>query len=152
METAYDLDRFVDAQNAGRIYDRAVAELRDGQKRSHWMWFVFPQMTGLGRSPTSRRFGISGLDEARAYLRHEVLGFRLLECTRILETLEATSAQRVFGAVDALKLRSSMTLFRGAAPDEPLFQHILDRFFDGIGDPAADDLRMTNDQETNRRM
>ena len=127
-----DLERFVDAQ-AGS-YDRALAELRAGRKTGHWMWWVFPQVAGLGMSDTSRAYAVADLDEARAYLRHDVLGPRLRECCRALLDLEDVSATRVLGGIDAMKLRSSMTLFAAADPAEPLFTDVLDRFYDGEGD------------------
>jgi uncharacterized protein (DUF1810 family) len=134
----YDLQRFVTAQAAGGTYDRAAAELRAGRKTSHWMWFVFPQIAGLGYSPTSRMYAITSLAEARAYLAHPVLGPRLTECATILAGLQARTAEQIFGEVDALKLCSSMTLFARAAPAEPVFQQILDQYFDGHPDPATD--------------
>ncbi|MGN6676903.1 MAG: DUF1810 domain-containing protein [Streptosporangiaceae bacterium] len=138
MDDRYDLERFVTAQNAGSTYDRAVGELRAGFKSSHWMWFVFPQIAGLGQSPTSRQFAISSAAEATAYLEHPVLGPRLRECARILAGLKGRSADQIFGSVDAMKLRSSMTLFHRAAPDEALFSQVLTRYFDGIPDHATD--------------
>src|ERR1700750_1531474 len=105
----YDLQRFVAAQDSGDTYEAAIAELRDGRKRSHWMWFVFPQIAGLGRSPTAQRYAIASLEEAQAYLAHPVLGPRLLECARVLTELSGLTASDVFGGLDALKLRSSMT-------------------------------------------
>jgi uncharacterized protein (DUF1810 family) len=139
---SYDLSRFVTAQNAGGTYDRAIAELRRGQKTSHWMWFVFPQIAGLGLSATSRTYAIASLDEAKAYLRHPVLGRRMLECVGILNALAtpAASAESVFGAVDAQKLRSSLTLFlRAAQPEEqPEVRRALERFFGGVADAATD--------------
>ena len=132
------LQRFVVAQDAGGTYHRAVAELRRGRKSSHWMWFVFPQIAGLGRSPMSQRFAISSLSQARAYLRHPVLGPRLCECASILARLPDCDAEQVFGAVDAQKLRSSMTLFARAAEDETLFVQVLDRYFNGVPDSATD--------------
>jgi uncharacterized protein (DUF1810 family) len=134
----YGLQRFVDAQEQAATYDRALAELRAGRKTSHWMWFVFPQIAGLGQSPMSRSYAISSLSEARAYLDHPVLGPRLLECTRALVELPGGSAVDVLGAVDATKLRSSMTLFARAAPGEPLFQQVLDRYYDGVMDEATE--------------
>jgi uncharacterized protein (DUF1810 family) len=131
----YDLQRFVDAQ--AHSYDEALAELRAGEKRTHWMWFVFPQVAGLGRSPTAQRFAISGLEEARAYLSHPVLGRRLVESARALAGLDTADPERVFGAVDARKLQSSMTLFALAAPDEPVFREVLDHYFDGTEDDAT---------------
>ena len=133
-----DLSRFVAAQDEGGVYERAVAELEAGRKTSHWMWFVFPQIAGLGRSATAQRFAIASLAEAEEYLRHPVLGPRLLECTRIVAETTGRSADEIFGAVDAMKLRSSMTLFARAAPSEPLFGRVLDRYFDGIPDTATE--------------
>ena len=134
----YDLQRFVAAQDAGGTYDRAAAELRGGRKSSHWMWFIFPQIAGLGYSPAARTYAITSLDEARAYLAHPVLGARLIECATILTRLPGRSAEQVFGEVDALKLRSCITLFRHAAPDEPVFRQVLDQYFGGIPDPATE--------------
>jgi uncharacterized protein (DUF1810 family) len=131
----YDLQRFVTAQEP--VMDRVRAELRRGRKASHWMWFVFPQVAGLGSSPTAQHYAISGLDEARAYLAHPVLGPRLVECARLAAAVEGRSAREVFGSPDDLKLRSSMTLFARAAPDEPAFAAVLDRFFDGEPDPRT---------------
>lgn len=136
----YDLARFVTAQDAGGTYERAVAELRAGRKTSHWIWFVFPQVAGLGRSPASRQFSISTLDEARAYLDHPVLGRRLRECAGILASLAGRSAEQIFGSLDAMKLRSSMTLFQRAAPDEALFGQVLASYFDAMPDPATEQL------------
>ena len=133
----FGLQRFVDAQDGGGTYDQALRELQAGRKRSHWMWFVFPQVAGLGSSPMARHYAISGLPEARAYLAHPVLGRRLLDCARALTELETADPERVLGPVDAVKLRSSMTLFGLAAPDEPLFREVLDRFFDGAADEAT---------------
>jgi uncharacterized protein (DUF1810 family) len=131
------LERFRAAQDEGGTYDRAVAELRAGQKRSHWMWFVFPQIAGLGRSPMAQRYAIASLDEARAYLADPVLGARLRECARILTGLGESDAGLVLGGIDALKLRSSMTLFALADPQEPVFAEVLDRFFGGEQDAAT---------------
>jgi uncharacterized protein (DUF1810 family) len=133
----YDLQRFVDAQDDGSAYRAALGELRAGRKRSHWMWFVFPQVAGLGASPMARRYAIRGLAEARAYLAHPVLGPRLLECARALTALDGTDAPAVLGSTDAMKLRSSMTLFAAAAPDEPVFTAVLDQYFGGVHDPAT---------------
>jgi uncharacterized protein (DUF1810 family) len=138
MDDSYDLSRFVAAQDAGGTYDRAAAELRRGRKTGHWMWFVFPQIAGLGQSLTSRRFAISSVDEARAYLAHPVLGPRLAESAGILAQTRGRSAEQIFGSLDAQKLRSSMTLFLRAAPGEPEFRQVLDRYFDGVADPATD--------------
>ncbi len=137
MTGADPLRRFVDAQDGG-VHARALEELRRGRKTSHWMWFVFPQIAGLGRSETARHFAIASLDEARAYVAHPVLGPRLIECAQALAGLHETSAEAVLGPVDAMKLRSSMTLFARAAPDEPVFGEVLDRYFDGKGDPATE--------------
>jgi uncharacterized protein (DUF1810 family) len=133
----YRLHRFVDAQDDGRTYAHALGELRDGNKRSHWMWFVFPQVAGLGRSSMAQAYAISGLDEARAYLAHPVLGARLRESAGVLASGAGTDPERIFGAVDALKLRSSMTLFAHAAPEEAVFRTVLDRFFAGAEDDAT---------------
>lgn len=129
-----DLERFVSAQDAGGTYDRALGELRAGRKTSHWMWFVFPQVAGLGRSDTARAYALHGLDEARAYLAHDVLGPRLRECCRALLDIECVSADEVLGGVDAMKLRSSMTLFARADPSDPVFPEVLARFFGGRED------------------
>ena len=138
MSDPYDLQRFVDAQDRGGTYDRALQELRDGRKTSHWMWFVFPQIAGLGHSPMAQRYAISSLDEARAYLAHPVLGDRLRESARALTGLDTSDPGEVLGGIDALKLRSSMTLFARAAPDEPLFTQVLDQLFGGAADDATD--------------
>ncbi len=130
-----DLSRFVDAQ-AG-TYGQALAELRAGRKTSHWMWFVFPQVAGLGRSPTAQHYAISGLDEARAYLAHPVLGARLVECAQALLDLPGSDAAAVLGPVDAMKLRSSMTLFARADPAQPVFRAVLERYFAGQEDEAT---------------
>ena len=134
----YDLRRFVAAQDAGATYDHAIAELRRGHKTSHWMWFVFPQIAGLGQSSTSRMYAITSLAEARAYLAHPVLGPRLLDSAAIVAGVAGRTAEQIFGGIDAQKLRSSMTLFLRAAPGEPVFQHVLDRYFAGTPDPATD--------------
>ncbi|MFC0678148.1 DUF1810 domain-containing protein [Lysobacter korlensis] len=130
----HDLRRFVEAQDQGGVYENAVQELRRGRKQSHWMWFVFPQLRGLGSSSMAVRYGIASLDEARAYLAHPVLGPRLLECAEIVASSDGGSADAIFGPVDAVKLRSSMTLFAEAGTDAETFQRVLDRFFDGSGD------------------
>jgi uncharacterized protein (DUF1810 family) len=131
----FDLRRFVDAQ-AG-VYDSVLAELRAGRKRSHWMWFVFPQLRGLGSSPTAVRFSISSIDEARAYLAHDVLGLRLRECARLVAAIDGRTADEIFGWPDDMKLRSSMTLFARAADDDREFVAVLEKFYGGEGDPAT---------------
>ena len=136
MSDPFDLQRFVDAQDAGGTWRQALAELRAGAKRSHWMWFVLPQVAGLGRSATAQRYAISGAAEARAYLAHPVLGPRLLESARALTGLDTTDPVRVLGSVDAQKLQSSMTLF-AAVSDDPVFTEVLDRYFAGAPDPAT---------------
>ena len=136
----YDLGRFVTAQDSGGAYAQAVAELRRGAKISHWMWFVFPQIAGLGHSPTARHFAISSVAEARAYLAHPVLGPRLTECAGILAGRTGRTADQIFGGIDALKLRSSMTLFRLADPGQEVFGQVLDRYYDGLPDTATERL------------
>ncbi|WP_420141404.1 DUF1810 domain-containing protein [Sphingomonas sp.] len=137
MTDPYDLDRFVTAQAA--TYPSALDEIRRGHKRSHWMWFVFPQIAGLGRSPTAIHYSITSLDEARAYLAHPLLGARLRESVSALQALPAADAEAVFGSVDSTKLRSSLTLFAHAAPGEQLFGEALSRWF---GEPDAATLRL----------
>ena len=136
----FDLGRFVTAQDVGGSYEQAVAELQAGRKVSHWMWFVFPQMAGLGQSPTSKRYAIRSVAEARAYLAHPVLGPRLHECAEILTALSGRTAEDILGGIDAMKLRSSMTLFQHAEPDEPAFGSVLGRYFGGVPDPATERL------------
>ncbi|MBF4591424.1 DUF1810 domain-containing protein [Curtobacterium sp. VKM Ac-1395] len=128
----FDLDRFVRAQDG--VHGVALAELRRGRKSSHWMWFVFPQLAGLGRSATAERFAVTGPDEARAYLAHPVLGSRLAEVTDAAATVPASSVDALMGGIDALKLRSSMTLFAAVAPDPAPFRRVLDRWWDGAED------------------
>ncbi len=134
----HDLQRFLDAQE--HVYPGALAELGRGRKTGHWMWFIFPQLAGLGRSEISRAYAIGSLDEARAYVAHPVLGARLRECSRVLLAAEGTSAEAIFGPIDALKLRSCMTLFLRAAPDESLFAQVLDRYYGGVADRVTDSL------------
>ncbi len=131
------LERFVEAQDEGGTYERALAELRAGRKTSHWMWFVFPQIEGLGQSPMSRAYAIASLDEASAYLDHPVLGPRLRQCAQALLDLgsDAGSAAQILGGIDAVKLRSSMTLFARA---DPLFQRVLERYFGGEADEETE--------------
>jgi uncharacterized protein (DUF1810 family) len=128
----FDLERFLNAQ-AGS-YDRALAEIRAGHKRSHWMWFVFPQLDGLGHSSTAKHYAVRTLDEARAYLDHPVLGPRLRECAEAAARVEGRSAVEVFGYPDDLKLRSSATLFACVSPPGSVFHRLLDRYFDGRPD------------------
>ena len=129
----YQLQRFVDAQQ--HVYDAALAEIRAGRKVSHWMWFVFPQLAGLGHSARAIHYGIRGLDEARAYLEHPLLGTRLQECAAALEALPPSlSAHAVFGTPDDLKLRSCLTLFGHALVGGSIFGRLIDRYFDGRGD------------------
>jgi uncharacterized protein (DUF1810 family) len=135
MSDPYDLRRFVLAQQD--VYDAARSELRAGRKTSHWMWFIFPQIAGLGRSASAQKYSIGSLAEAEAYLAHPVLGPRLLECADILTQLNGPTAREVFGAVDAQKLKSSMTLFARAAPEQLLFRAVLVQYFDGAEDPAT---------------
>ncbi len=140
MGENYKLERFTLAQDSGGTYERATAELRAGRKTSHWMWFVFPQLAGLGRSHTAREFSIESLDEARAYLRHDILGPRLAECAGIVAGLSGRTAEQIFGGTDAMKLRSSMTLFHRADPGQPVFADVLARYYGGEPDPATDEL------------
>jgi uncharacterized protein (DUF1810 family) len=140
MDDPYDLDRFVTAQDDLGTYDRALAELRRGNKTGHWMWFIFPQIAGLGLSAMSQRYAISGLAEARAYLRHPVLGPRLRECATVLADTRGRTAEQILGGIDAVKLRSCATLFLRADPSETLFQRLLDEYFGGVADAATDRL------------
>ena len=135
---SFDLQRFVDAQ--APVYEGVRAELRRGRKTSHWMWFVFPQLARLGRSATAQHYAIASLDEARAYLRHAVLGPRLVECTRLVNAVAGRSAGEIFGGPDDLKFRSSMTLFSRANPAEPVFSEALEKFFGGAADPRTLEL------------
>lgn len=137
---AFDLERFAAAQDAGGTYQQAVAELGRGAKTSHWMWFVFPQIAGLGRSPAAQHYAISSVAEARAYLAHPVLGPRLAECAEIVAGLTGRTAEQIFGGIDAVKLRSSMTLFLLADPDQPAFRQVLDQFYGGAMDEATERL------------
>ena len=135
MSEAEGLERFVKAQ--APVYSAALEELRDGRKRSHWMWFVFPQLAGLGSSPMAQRYAIRSLAEARAYASHPVLGPRLVECTQLVNGVGGRSAHDIFGSPDDLKFRSSMTLFARAAPEEPAFRAALERYFGGAEDPRT---------------
>jgi uncharacterized protein (DUF1810 family) len=137
----FDLDRFVRAQDDGGAYESALGELRRARKTGHWMWFVFPQLAGLGRSPTAQRYAVHSLDEARAYLAHPVLGPRLRECAEaVLGAPDDRTAESVLGGIDAVKLRSSVTLFLRADPGERAFERVLERFYGGVPDPATDRL------------
>ena len=132
----YDLERFMAAQEY--VYDGVLGELRSGRKSGHWIWFIFPQVAGLGHSDISRYFAIGSLDEARAYLAHPVLGARLRECARIVLETEGRTAENIFGPTDAMKVRSCMTLFHRVAPDDPVFAQVLDRCYGGVADEATD--------------
>lgn len=134
----HDLERFLAAQE--RDYDGALNELRRGRKTGHWIWFIFPQIAGLGRSGMSQHYAIKSLDEATAYLAHPVLGERLRESTRAVLTTAERTADQILGPTDAMKLRSCMTLFHRAAPDEPLFAQVLERFYGGVPDEMTDAL------------
>ena len=136
----YDLDRFVDAQNDGGAYLQALSELRAGRKTSHWIWFVFPQIAGLGRSGMAQRYAIADIDEARAYLTHPVLGPRLVTAAESVITHHDRTAEEILGGIDAVKLRSSMTLFLHADESQTVFRTVLDLFFDGDEDRATLEL------------
>lgn len=135
MDNDFDLERFVAAQDP--VYSTVLDELRTGRKRSHWMWFVFPQVEGLGTSEMARRYAIRSGDEAAAYLAHPVLGPRLRECARLVATHGDKEIGQIFDSPDDRKFQSSMTLFADVAPDEAVFQGCLDQFFDGEADPAT---------------
>ena len=126
-----DLERFVSAQDSDGTYRQAVSELRSGRKTSHWMWFIFPQIAGLGRSAMAQAYAITDLTEAKAYLEHPVLGPRLLECAEIVASHRGLTAEQMFGGIDSIKLRSSMTLFAYADPEQPIFQQVIDQYFAG---------------------
>jgi uncharacterized protein (DUF1810 family) len=135
VDDPFNLQRFVDAQNG--VYERVVAELSNGRKTSHWMWFVFPQIEGLGASPLARKYSISSLAEAKAFLAHPILGPRLSECASLVNRIEDRRIGEIFGAPDDMKFRSSMTLFAYAADDKAPFQQALDRYFGGAPDPLT---------------
>jgi uncharacterized protein (DUF1810 family) len=140
-EDPYNLQRFVEAQDDAAVYARALGELRGGRKRSHWIWFVFPQIAGLGSSPMSLAYAIRSLDEARAYLAHPTLGPRLHEsCEALLANDPSLNADQILGGIDAIKVRSSMTLFARADPSEQIFSEVLGRFYAGEADAATDRL------------
>ena len=143
MENNYNLNRFIEAQN--RDYDIALAEIRAGKKVSHWMWYIFPQLKGLGRSSTSEYYGLSGIKEAQAYLSDTILKARLIEITDAVIAHKDKSAEEIFGGIDAKKLRSCMTLFSIAAPDIPVFEAVLEQFFHGV--PDRNTLRLTKYNE-----
>jgi uncharacterized protein (DUF1810 family) len=134
----FELQRFVDAQDRDGAYERALSELRDGRKRGHWIWFVFPQIAGLGSSEMSRRYAIASLEEAGAYLAHPLLGPRLVECAEALLELPGRDPVAVLGGIDALKLRSSMTLFARVDRAAPVFARLLTRYYDGVTDEATE--------------
>lgn len=135
MADPHKLERFVDAQST--VYEQVLGELRAGRKHSHWIWFIFPQIAGLGYSSTARFYAIQSLDEAQAFLQHPVLGQRLRECTAIVNAIEGRSINAIFGSPDDLKFRSSMTLFAQASEDNELFISALEKYFDGKPDPLT---------------
>ena len=138
MSDPHDLQRFVAAQTP--LYSQVCAELAAGAKASHWMWFVFPQLKGLGHSPMAQHYGIASLAEAQAYWQHPVLGARLRQCTKLMLAVQGKTALQILGSPDNLKFHSSMTLFARAAPDEPMFAQALQKYFGGRADPATLDL------------
>jgi len=138
MESGYDLKRFLDAQN--QLYLKALAEMRNGKKESHWMWFVFPQVKGLGFSETAKFYGIADLEEATAYLAHPVLGRHLIEISEAVLQIENKTATEIFGAPDDMKLRSSITLFAKVENANPVFEKVLDKYFMGMQDDYTEDL------------
>ena len=131
----FDLQRFIEAQD--RVYETVRAELKSGRKRTHWMWFIFPQIAGLGHSAMARRYAISSLAEAEAYLKHGILGPRLRECTRLVTMVEGRSAHDILGSPDDMKLHSCLTLFSAAAPEDQIFRRALEKYFGGEEDPAT---------------
>jgi uncharacterized protein (DUF1810 family) len=135
MADPFDLERFVVAQ--APVYDEVRRELKVGRKQSHWMWFIFPQIAGLGQSPMSIRFAIASLNEAKAYLAHPVLGARLKESAQLALDVEGRTARDIFGPIDEMKFRSSLTLFARAASDEDVFRRCIDKYFAGSPDPAT---------------
>ena len=132
---SYDLKRFLDAQE--QVFDNVLAELKRGRKYGHWIWFIFPQLKGLGRSYMSEFYGISSLDEARSYLQHPVLGRRLIQCTELVTAIDGSDATEIFGDIDPMKFRSCMTLFAVADPGQRIFQQALEKYFAGEGDPLT---------------
>lgn len=135
MSDPYNLRRFVNTQQS--IYDDVLRELREGRKRSHWMWFIFPQIEGLGHSAMAREYAISSREEAEAYLRHPVLGQRLEECARLVAAINGRSIEDIFGYPDYMKFRSSMTLFSNVAPHQEIFEECLQKYFGGEPDPVT---------------
>ena len=135
MDDPYNLQRFVAAQ--APVFEQVCTELRAGSKQTHWMWFIFPQIAGLGRSATARRFAISSPEEAGAYLQHPLLGARLRECARLVNRIDGRSISAIFGYPDDLKFHSSMTLFARVASDNAVFEEALGKYFGGQGDPAT---------------
>ena len=138
MDDPYGLSRFIEAQDTD--YEQALAEIRSGRKRSHWMWYVFPQFTGLGSSPTSSHYAIKSRDEAEAYLSHPILGRRLVECAEAVVQIRDRSALEVFGSPDDMKLRSSATLFASLSPEGSVFHRLIDQHFDGRRDDRTIEL------------
>lgn len=138
MDDVFDLQRFVDAQDSGGTYGAVVRELRAGRKTGHWIWFVFPQIAGLGRSATSQAYAISSIEEAQAYLAHPVLGPRLIGCAEAVLAVSGRSAEQIFDGIDAVKLRSSMTLFARADPGQPVFAQVLATYFNDRADPETE--------------
>jgi uncharacterized protein (DUF1810 family) len=138
MTDSHNLQRFVDAQSP--LFEQVRSELRNGQKTSHWMWFIFPQLKGLGRSPTAREFGIASREEAEAYATHPILGPRLRECTRLVNAIDGRTIGQILGTPDDLKFRSSMTLFAEVCPGDPIFTDAINKYYDGEFDPLTLDL------------
>ena len=138
MTEPFNLKRFVDAQNP--VYAEVCRELKEGLKTGHWMWFIFPQLDGLGHSAMAAKFAIRSLEEARVYLNHPVLGPRLIECTELVNAVSGRNIHEIFGYPDDLKFRSSMTLFAKAAPDNEVFRRALEKYFDGEWDPRTEEL------------
>jgi uncharacterized protein (DUF1810 family) len=135
MDTRFNLERFVEAQ--APVYSNVVAELKAGRKTSHWMWFIFPQIAGLGHSAMAQKYAIASADEAAAYLAHPLLGQRLRECSALVAAIDNAEIGDIFGAPDDMKFHSSMTLFAEVAPDEAVFQDCINKFFDGVPDHAT---------------
>jgi uncharacterized protein (DUF1810 family) len=135
MDKPFNLDRFVEAQEP--VYSNVIAELKAGRKTSHWMWFIFPQIAGLGHSAMAQKYAITSADEAAAYLAHPLLGQRLRECSALVAAIDDKEIGDIFGAPDDMKFHSSMTLFAEVAPDEAVFQDCINKFFDGVPDQAT---------------